>query len=80
MGMGLGLGMGMGLGLGMGEKINMIDLRIDTFQQASVDNKRSFAIRVTHIPSGISVLCDSEPGPHENEVKAIDLLSLRLEK
>jgi protein subunit release factor A len=39
---------------------------------------RQFAVKLTHIPTGISAYCDSERGQHRNKAAALNLLRARL--
>lgn len=62
--------------------INPSDLKVETFRSSGPGGqhmqKTSSAVRITHVPSGVIAVCQSERSQHQNKEVALRIIKTRL--
>ncbi len=65
-------------------QLNPSELRIDTYRASGAGgqhiNKTDSAVRVTHLPTGITAECQDGRSQHSNKAKALQVLLARIQE
>jgi len=63
-------------------EVNPADLKVDTYRASGAGgqhvNRTESAIRITHVPSGVIVACQSDRSQHKNRSTAMKMLKAKL--
>jgi protein subunit release factor B len=61
-------------------EIDDTDMKMDVFRSKSGVNTAPNAVRMTHVPTGISAVCDTKRSVYGNRETAVNMLKVKLYK